>query len=83
VTKPRKLPPDPDGKNDERAGWARGALRNFQGRTGVDDEDAICDLLANLMHLCDRQPEFGKFKTQLARARQHYEWETTEEDEEA
>jgi hypothetical protein len=71
------LPPDPDGRNDVRADRALAAVRCFQRETGSDDEDAISDLLADLMHLCDRcalpWPE------QLARAQSHYCEETSED----
>ena len=48
------LPPDPEGMNGERAQWAKEALTAFQRATRADDEDAVKDLLCNLMHLCDR-----------------------------
>ena len=48
------LPPDPEGMNDKRAQWAQEAVTAFQRVTRADDEDAVKDLLANLMHLCDR-----------------------------
>ena len=50
------LPPDPDGKNNDRAAWAKVALDAFMKETGTDLEDALCDLLCNLMHLSDREP---------------------------
>jgi hypothetical protein len=52
-----KLPPDPDGQNEDRAEWAEAALAEFQKRTRCDRQDAISDLLADLMHLCDRTGE--------------------------
>jgi len=73
------LPPDPEGRNDERAAWAKTALEAFMAETRTDDGDAIADLLADLMHLCDRQPaRFGGFEAELERARMHYAEETTE-----
>ena len=50
------LPPDPDGKNNDRAAWAKVALDAFMKETGTDLEDALCDLLCDLMHLSDREP---------------------------
>lgn len=50
----RKLPPDPDGQNDDRADWARTALRAFMRATGTDLEDALGDLLCDLRHWADR-----------------------------
>jgi hypothetical protein len=72
------LPPDPDDKNEERAGWAEEALQAFQAVTGTDDEDAIADLIADLLHLCDRNPGLGDFETQLERGRGMYAEETQE-----
>ena len=75
-----QLPPDPDGQNDDRAGWADLALLAFQAATGTDREDALSDLLCDLMHLCDRDIFLGSFETQVERARGHYEAETGGED---
>jgi hypothetical protein len=52
--------------------------------TGTDPGDAICDLLSDLMHLCDRdRATYGTFQSGLDRAEMHYEEETAEiEDEE-
>ena len=46
----RKLPPDPDTMNVSRAGWAGAALSTFMRETGTDEEDALGDLLTDLMH---------------------------------
>jgi hypothetical protein len=68
------LPPDPEGMNDRRATWAAGAVAGFRSATGTDEEDAVCDLLADLMHWCDRSGQgFGR---ELARATDHYQAET-------
>jgi hypothetical protein len=75
----RLLPPDPDGMNDDRADWAGTALRTFQDLTGADHGDALCDLLCDLMHLCDRD-DLGSFGVQLLRARRHYDAETAGEE---
>jgi hypothetical protein len=74
----RTLPPDPENKNDYRARWAEIALRAFQKATGADAQDAVCDLLCDLMHLSDRN-EFS-FDAALGRARRHYEAETEGEE---
>lgn len=66
--------PDPEGKNDGRALWAEGALIEYRQQTGADLEDAVSDLLADLMHWCDRN-EFD-FSRELDRARGHYAFET-------
>src|SRR6266571_1209998 len=68
------LPPDVDGINEDRAQWAKSALRAFMDCTGVDYEDALPDLLADLMHLADREP--FDFEAALDRARDHYAAET-------
>lgn len=68
------LPPDPENMNDARAEWADFALSHFIANTGVDREDALSDLLVDLMHLCDRT-EFD-FNVQLERARLDYSAET-------
>jgi hypothetical protein len=62
--------------NQDRAEWAAGAIRHFQCATGTNWEDAVADLLCDLMHFCDRESfDFGK---ELDRARMHYQAETTE-----
>jgi hypothetical protein len=85
-TPPARVGDDPDepGKNADRAAWALVALNAFIQETGVDPEDAIPDLLANLMHLVDRaalpngdrlHPE--GFRDLLDQARSNYEYEVT------
>ena len=71
------LPPDPDGMNADRAEWAHRAVLAFETATGTDREDALCDLLADLMHWCN---VYGQdFDHELGRARMHYEAETEPE----
>jgi len=70
----RQRPPDPDGMNDARAEWAAAALSHFQCCTGTDYEDAMADLLGDLMHLADRSPY--DFEAALAKARGMYAEET-------
>jgi hypothetical protein len=73
----RHLPPDPEGMNDRRATWAAQALATFMAATGTDREDAVADLLADLIHWCDRNAqEFGR---ELARAEAHYAAETSDD----
>ena len=76
MTKP--LPPDPENMNDKRAQWAAAALREFGRITGTDDEDALGDLLCDLMHWCDRNDM--DFEAALWRARCHYEAESMSPD---
>jgi hypothetical protein len=72
-----KLPPDPEEMNDKRAAWAGSSLRTFIDETGVDQEDALGDLLCNLMHWSDRHDY--DFDAALDRARFHHEAETAGE----
>lgn len=75
----RKLPADPEGMNDDRAEWALEALARFMQITGTDREDAVSDLLCDLMHLADR--EGGEtFARSLERAQLHYDEETFDDD---
>ena len=71
-TKP--LLPDPERLNERRARSAHAALLAFQRRTGSDTEDAVSDLLADLMHWCDRHSQ--DFDAELHRAQGHYRIET-------
>jgi hypothetical protein len=61
--------------NASRAKWAGAALRQFQCVTGTDDEDALGDLLCDLMHWSDRNNY--DFDLALARAQGNYEEETS------
>jgi hypothetical protein len=64
--------------NDDRAEWAATALRQFQSATGSDFQDALADLLGDLMHWADRNAVV--FDDELSRAQMHYEAETAAED---
>lgn len=70
----RKLPPDPESMNHKRAAWAGTAINAFIAETGTDEENAIGDLLGDLMHWCDRNGY--DMDAALERARGHYEAET-------
>jgi len=73
-----KIPGDPEKKNTDRAIWAGIAVAHFQDQTGTDDQDALSDMLCDLLHLCDRrakEPGFD-FDKELARAKMHYQAET-------
>lgn len=72
------LPPDPEGMNAIRAAWARVALRAFMDVCRTDVEDALGDLLCDLMHLADREATLD-FEQALQTARTHYEAETAAE----
>jgi hypothetical protein len=77
TTMPKPLPADPENMNAARAGWAAVVLRQFRRITGTEDDDALGDLLCDLMHWCDRNR--CNFDAALSRAQMHYEAETTPE----
>jgi hypothetical protein len=85
ITSPSKLsasassqhPPDPEQMNDRRSEWAEASIASFIQATGTDREDALPDLLADLMHWADRND--CDFEAALERARMHYEAETAAE----
>lgn len=60
----------------DRGEWAGAALRQFQCASGADHEDALSDLLCDLMYWSDRN-NFD-FEAALIRARGHYTAETSE-----
>ena len=71
-----RLSPDPQRLNARRARRAAAALAAYRRRTGADPEDAVSDLLTDLMHWCDR---LGlAFPEALGRARSHYAAETAQ-----
>lgn len=74
---PRKLPPDPERLNTRRAEWAESALHAFMHTTGTESDNAVSDLLCDLMHFADRDSE--SFAQSLRRARRHYAEETSRE----
>src|SRR5262249_11337143 len=69
------LPLDPDGMNDRRAVSASCAIAAFRDEAGTDLDDALCDLLAALMHWADRN-RFD-FASALDRSRVRYAAETS------
>ncbi len=60
-----------------RAVWADAAIRQFRAQTGSDYEDALGDLLCNLMHWADARA--FDFEGALIRARDHYAIERVED----
>ena len=64
-------------QNDKRAEWAKQTIEKFQEITGTEDEDAMSDLLCDMMHLADRQGP--AFAVDLTRAYGHYQYEIEEE----
>jgi hypothetical protein len=66
-----------DVTNDDRAAWANAAVYLFRQLTGCDGEDALGDLLCDLMHW---SLQYGfDFTAALDRARGHYEAELLDE----
>jgi hypothetical protein len=74
---PARLP-DLEELNDDRALWAETALAAFVEQTGCNRDDALPDLLCDLMHWCDRTGV--PFAEQLTKAEWHYRVEATGED---
>lgn len=66
-------------ENDMRATYAQTVITAFVRDTGMNNEDdqtILADLLANLMHWCDRNP--ANFESCLYDARMHYAAEVEE-----
>jgi hypothetical protein len=63
--------------NSRRAHWAGLCLQQFMDLTRSDLEDALCDLLADMMHWA-KQNNFD-FCQELERAAWHFEEELLEE----
>jgi hypothetical protein len=75
---------DPEDANLHRASWAAKALASFmtETRLGLVDglETGIMDLICDMAHMCDRLDlDFEKL---MRRAANHYDAETTPDDEE-
>lgn len=79
MRQPKPIPPDPEGYNDRRAGWAQMAIDRFIRATGTEPEDAVADLLCDLRHWCDRHNK--SFGHELERSGRHYREEITPETE--
>jgi hypothetical protein len=63
--------------NDERAGLAFYAMREFAHQSATDPEDVLKDLLCDLMHWCDRHGQ--SFRNALDSAQNNYIAETAPE----
>jgi hypothetical protein len=79
VQKRLVLPPDPDEFNSNRADWAGLAVDTFQGEAGTEDKHAVADLICNLGHFLDRNPDYGTLAEAIRRGRSYYEEETDSE----
>lgn len=69
-----RSPADPERMNADRAEWASKALGAFREVAGCQQGDDVADLVADLIHYCDRNGY--AFEEELDRARQHYADET-------
>jgi hypothetical protein len=65
--------PTPEAKNSLRVVSAAQALNVFVRESGCDADDALTDLLTNLMHWCDATS--GDFNAALKRAWLHHQAE--------
>ena len=61
---------DPDRMNAKRVEWASTALTVFRTATRCDNDEALRDLLTNLMHWCDAHGV--SFENELAVANRAY-----------
>lgn len=62
--------------NDDRADWAEMALKTFRAHTGAEDEEAIADLVCDLLHLAARRGQ--DVDTVLFRAKYNFDAEIEE-----
>ncbi len=74
----RALPYDPSGRNDKRARQAAAVISAYRKMTGAKRKNALAELLADLMHLCDRDHRQRSFESSLDRARDRYAEQTAE-----
>jgi hypothetical protein len=67
--------------NTDRASFARAALKAYQKVTRTDDDDALADIIADLMHWARRtHPENPQyFLEQYQRGRTHFNEEVRAE----
>jgi hypothetical protein len=66
--------PDPNEQNEDRAVRAQTILEQYTKLAGLDPEDAVTGLLADLAHWCDHNDT--DFESELRKAASHYADET-------
>lgn len=66
--------------NKDRAAWAESALKEFMEITGTEQENAVSDLLCDLMHLCEQNPAYENFTEELGRAQRAFATESDQSD---
>ena len=76
ITIPEHGGHDPDNMNSARVHWGYCTVKSFMQLTRADEDTALCDLLADLMHYADAHHGKGYFADQLERACQHFTEET-------
>ena len=74
--KTHDLPPEHDQDNLSSALIADKIIRIYQALGGPEREIVLGDLLSDIMHLCDRDPDIGTFEEGLETAYWHYEGST-------
>lgn len=65
----------------KRIEWAQQAIDGFKVSTGCDDEDVVCDLVANLLHWAESKDQDAV--EQARRGLSHYHSERLVSDEDA
>ena len=65
---------DENGLNDLHANAGRDMIARYIDKTGVDKEDALCDLLGDLLHYANQDGH--DFARELQRACDHFAAET-------
>ena len=73
MPKNKRIPIDPEGMNENRAEWAQEAIDVFIVNTRADLGDAVCDLMADLGHWCDRNGM--DLAAEIRRGAMHYQAE--------
>lgn len=69
-----------DVNNGLRALWAKQAVETFKRHCRTDDCDVVADLICDLLHLCDMNPEkYGNATDAIRIGVSNYEFERTEE----
>lgn len=65
---------DPDEMNSQRTGWGLDLVATIQRLTGADQEDAVCDAIAYLLHAAQHLQQNPAHE--LIRAIHHFNAET-------
>ena len=80
----RRLPPDPDGLFKRAGRRAKKVIALYDlMNPGLGRDYLVCNLLHDLMHLCDRDPTLGGFDESCGTALAVYEGLVEENEEES